>query len=230
MHNEGLSEPEIAAKLKVSKTAVHQSIKKFKQYGSYKDLHRSGIPRKTTIRDDHLIKRIVTRSPLSSINKVRAALLERGVTVCRMTVSRCLSREFGLKSYKPAIKPRLTPAMKAKRLAFAKKHQDWTPAQWGKVMFSDEFRMQQFVDRKKHVRRPRGTRFNEKYTVSTMKHLPSQMIWDAISEHGVAGISFLPPGTTMNGPRYVELLAEKLKVHMAVHNCTIFMQNGAPCH
>ena len=160
LHNEGLSERKIAAKLKVSKTAVHQSIKKFKQCGSYKDLHRSGRPRKTMIRDDHLMKRIVTRSPLSSIIKVRAALLERGVTVGRVTVSRRLSLEFGLKSYKPARKPCLTPAMKAIRLAFATKHLDWTPAQWGKVMFSDESTLQQFVVRKRHVRRPRGTRFN----------------------------------------------------------------------
>ena len=209
---------------------MHQSIKKFKQYGSYKDLHRSKRPKKTTIRDDHLIKGIVTRSPLSSINKVRAALLERGVTVGRVTVSRRLSREFGLKSYKPARKPHLTPAMNAKRLAFAKKHQDWTPAQWGKVMFSDESTLKQFVVRKRHVRPPRGTRLNEKYTISTMKHPPSQMIWGSISEHGVAGIFFLPPGTTINGPRYIELLAEKLKVHMAVHNYTIFMQDDAPCH
>jgi len=119
LHNEGLSEHKIAAKLKVSKTAVHQSIKKFNQHGSYKDLHRRGRPRKTTIRDDYLMKRIVTRSPLSSINNVRTALLERGVTVGCMTVSRRLSWEFGLKSYKPARKPRLTPAMKAKWLAFA---------------------------------------------------------------------------------------------------------------
>jgi len=172
--------------------------------------------------------RIVTRSPLSSINKVRVALLERGVTAGRMTDYRRLSREIGLKSYKPAIKPHLTPAIKAKRLAFAKKHQDWTIAQLGKVMFSDEFTLQQFVVRKRHVRWLRGTRFSEKYTISTMKHPPSQMIWGAISEHGVAGISFLPPGTNMNGPRYVEMLAEKLKNHMAVHNCTIFMQDGAP--
>jgi len=114
LHNEGLSEHKIAAKLKVSKTAVHQSIKKFNQHGSYKDLHRRGRPRKTTIRDDYLMKRIVTRSPLSSINNVRTALLERGVTVGCMTVSRRLSWEFDLKSYKPARKPRLTPAMKAK--------------------------------------------------------------------------------------------------------------------
>ena len=97
-------------------------------------------------------------------------------------------------------------------------------------MFSDESTLQQFVARKRHVRRPRGTRFNEKYTISTMKHPPSQMIWGAIFEHGVAGISFLSPGTTMNGPRYVELLAGKLNFHMAVHNCTIFVQDGAPCH
>jgi len=34
---------------------------------------------------------------MSSINKARAALLERGVTVGRMTVSRRISRELGLK-------------------------------------------------------------------------------------------------------------------------------------
>ena len=94
LHNEGLSERKIAANLKVSKTAMHQSIKKFNQYCSYKDLHRSGRPRKTTIRDDHLMKRIVTRSPLSSINKVRAAVLEREVTVGRITVSRRLRRNL----------------------------------------------------------------------------------------------------------------------------------------
>ena len=31
-------------------------------------------------------------------------------------------------------------------------------------------------------------------------------------------------------PRYVEMLQEKLKLHMEIHNCTVFMQDGAPCH
>ena len=34
----------------------------------------------------------------------------------------------------------------------------------------------------------------------------------------------------MNGPKYVELIKEKLKLHMHVHGCTISMQDGAPCH
>ena len=34
----------------------------------------------------------------------------------------------------------------------------------------------------------------------------------------------------MNGERYVNLLKSKLELHMRVHNCDIFMHDGAPCH
>jgi len=57
--------------------------------------------------------------------------------------------QFGLKSYKPAHKPRLTPHMKSKRLAFAKEHEAWTSEDWSKGMFSDECTLQKFVLRKK---------------------------------------------------------------------------------
>ena len=87
--------------------------------------------------------------------------------------------DFGLKSCKPAKKPRLTPTMKLKRLAFAKKHVSWTVQQWEKVLFSDESTLQQFNSRKLFIRRPSGQRFNEKFTVQTMKHPPSVMIWGA---------------------------------------------------
>ena len=56
------------------------------------------------------------------------------------------------------------------------------------------------------------------------------MVWGAMSRNGVAAFSFLPPGTTMNGPKYVQMLSEKLKLHLQVHNCQIFMQDGTPCH
>ena len=56
------------------------------------------------------------------MKKIRAELLRRGRRISHMTVSRCLSKEFNLKSYKPAKKPRLTATMKAKRLQFANNH------------------------------------------------------------------------------------------------------------
>ena len=46
-----------------------------------------------------------------------------------------------------------------------------------------------------------------------------------MSCRGAAGLYFIPPNTTMNGPKYVELLKEKLKLHMHVHGCTILMQD-----
>ena len=47
------------------------------------------------------------------------------------TVSIRLSKEFWLKSYRPAWKPHLTPVMKKKRLDFFRHHRHWTLAEWG---------------------------------------------------------------------------------------------------
>ena len=65
-----------------------------------------------------------------------------------------------------------------------------------------------------------------RYTICTMKHSPTQMIWSAILEDGVVGLYFLPFETSINGPQYVELWLDKLKMHMHIHRCTIFMQGG----
>ena len=51
-----------------------------------------------------------------------------------------------------------------------------------------------------------------------------------MSQHGIGGLLFLPSGTTMNGEKYVQLLSDKLQLHMQVHRCNIFMQDGAPYH
>ena len=34
----------------------------------------------------------------------------------------------------------------------------------------------------------------------------------------------------MNGEKFVKVLQEKLQLHMTVHQCDIFMHDGAPCH
>lgn len=230
LHECGFSEREISLKVNVSKTGVHQSISKFKISGNYTDLKRSGRPRKTSVRDDHVMRRMVTRSPTTSCNKIRAALAAKGTNVSLSTISRRLTKDFGLLSYKPARKPRLTQNMKKKRLTFARQYQNWTKQQWSTVLFSDESSMQQFSARAKCIRRPFGKRYDHRYTIPTVKHPPSQMIWGAMSATGTAALYFLPPKTTMNGSRYLNLLRDKLKLHMAVHRCSIFMHDGAPCH
>ena len=147
---------------------------------------------------------------------MRSALLAHGTDVSCKTVKRRLTKDFGLKAFKPAKKPRLTPAMKLKRLNFAKKHINWSREQWSRVIFSDESCLQQFGSRKHSVWRPVGKRFDEKYTQQTMKHSPKIMIWGAMSIKGTAGLFFLTPGTTMNGAKYLELLKKQVT---ASHEC-----------
>ena len=53
--------------------------------------------------------------------------------------------------------------MKAKRLTFALKHRHWMTTQWGKVLFSDESTLQQFVVHKRHVRKPPDKRCIDEY-------------------------------------------------------------------
>ena len=98
------------------------------------------------------------------------------------------------------------------------------------MFFSDESTVQQFTTSKRYVHRPTGKQFDEWYTTQTMKHSPSVMIWGEMFVNGMARLFFVPPGMTMNDQKYVDLLKDKLELHMAIHKCKIFMQDGAPCH
>ena len=50
-----------------------------------------------------------------------------------------------------------------------------------------------------------------------------------MSVDGTAALYFLPVGGAMNGSPYVNFLREKLQLHMAVHQCSVFIDDGAPC-
>ena len=126
LYKEKYSERSISQRIKRSKNAVHNAVVKFKKTGTYSDAKQSGRPRKSTPRDDHIIRRTAVRSRMSSASKIRSVLLAKGADISRRTVSRRLVIDFGLKARKPAKKPRLTPAIKAKRLGVTKKHAKWT--------------------------------------------------------------------------------------------------------
>ena len=48
-----------------------------------------------------------------------------------------------------------------------------------------------------------------------------------MSRRGASCLYFIPPNTTLNRSKYVELPKEKLKLYIHVHGCTIFIQDGA---
>ena len=90
--------------------------------------------------------------------------------------------------------------------------------------------MQQYTFRKQIVRRPVGARYEDRYTIETMKHPLSIMVWGAMSAHGTGALYFLQLGTIINAAKYLDLFNDKLEIHMMVHDCNVFVHDGAPCH
>lgn len=225
----GRSQRDIAALLGVSKTSVQQALAKFDSSGSFKDARRSGRPRKTTIQDDRIVRRLVKAFPKISAHAICSELKNAGVNVHRSTVSRRL-KGMNLSAYKPAKKPRLTEEMKRRRLAFANRYKHWTVSDWRKVMWSDECSFLQFGQYASHVRRPRGQRYVEKYTIATVKHPPTIMVWGCMSSFGRGCLTVLNRNERIDSKRYIELMENKLKLFMTIHQCEIFMQDSAPCH
>ena len=126
LHKNGLSQRQISKQLSIGKSSIKRAVTKFKNKGIYGNRKKSGKPKKTTSRDDISMKHAVARYPTSFCKKIKFHLLLKGTNASISTISRRLSKEFDLKSYKPANKLRLTFQMKKKKLEFAKKHIDWS--------------------------------------------------------------------------------------------------------
>ena len=176
LHQKGDLERQIGARIGCSKNVVHNSLKIFEKDRSYCDKPKLGRLRKISKRRDIMIKKAVVRSPSSTTNKIRSELLRKGTIISKKITRRCLSQEFGLKSCKPARKPRLTERMKSKRLAFAHKCAGWSPEQWANGFFLVESTEQQFATTQRHVWRAERKRYEHRYLAATVKHPPSLML------------------------------------------------------
>ena len=191
-----------------------------------------GRRKKTSNTTDKLIKREVEKNPRLTALELKNMHPKLMENVAVRTIQHRLQKGLGLPIHKAAKKPLLTQRMRKQRIAFAKKYIHWTPAQWKKVMFSDESNFQVFRMGSPMIRRPRSSnRFDPKYTVPTVKHPDSVMAWGAFSgEMGRGGLYFLPKNKKMNGEAYIKVLEEHMLSMFRIHNCEMFMQDSAPCH
>jgi len=82
------------------------------------------------------------------------------------------------------------------------------------------------------VRRPLHVpRHDPRYTVRTVKHPDSVMVWKAFNGmHRRGGLYCLPKNVTMKGSNYLEVLKDHLIPFWRIHQPTDFMQDGAPAH
>lgn len=232
---QGMSVIRVAEVLKVTRTSVYNLKKAAAAVPPGTTPPRkegSGAPRKTSQRTDSLLKREMKADPFLNAVGLKKKHPELLAAVSVRTIQHRLQKDLKMPIRRCAKKPLLTAAMKKKRIDFCKKYEDWTPEQWQKVMFSDESTFRLVRAGTKLVRRPRDiSRYDPKYTVKTVKHPDSVMVWGAFSGNkGRSGLYFLPKNVTMKGANYVEVLREHLLTFWDIHECTHFMHDSAPAH
>lgn len=227
LRDENYSIRQISNRLNLPKSSVFNTIKYFNETGAFAYPKPAGRKLSTTPATDRVILLASKRDPFASSSLIKSNLPAPAPS--NRTIRRRLVKS-GYKSYKPAKKPCLSKKNIKDRLAFCGKYRHWTEDQWARVMFSDETTICQFGAFSRHVRRPKGKRYDPHYTIKTVKNAPKVMVWGAITTAGRSGLWFMPKDTTINGRVYLTILQEKLQPFMEIRNCTFFQHDGAPCH
>ena len=233
LDQEGYSQRQIADRVECCQKSVSLILKKEKTNGSLADRPIPGRARKTTRREDSLLVRKNKADRFKTAPQIRNEIRrEHGIDISISTTQRRL-REVGLIGRKPRRKPRLTVKHKKARIAYARAHRDWTPAQWARVIFSDESRFLLYrSDGRVYVRRMPGEEFHETCVQTTVKHGGGGiMVWGCMTANGI-GLLCDVKGS-LNGRSYIDILDNNLipsiHLHALTNNCQ-FQQDNAPCH
>jgi transposase len=232
---EGIKTAEIAARLGRHPAAVRKHIAAFKKLPpttppfSFKK--RPGPKSKIDIRMKDRLRRYVSQFPFKTAKELKNEVGGWSNISVRI-IQHVLQKQLGLPSRKASKKPLLTQKMLEKRLKFCNKYKHWKESDWEQVMFSDESTFRLVNSRGATVRRPSTiSRYLQKYTIPTVKHSASVMVWGCFSgARGRGGLYFLPKNLTMNGERYRTVLENHLLPFMRIHRSKWFLQDGAPCH
>ena len=190
LRNEGQSLRKIARTLQLSVTAVAKTVKQFEQTGTLEDRKRSGRPRVTSKSDNKFIRVTSLRNRRLTAPEIQAQLnATRSTDVSTSTVQRRL-RDAGLKGRIAAKKPLLRVINRKKRLAWAKKHRNWTSEEWKSVLWTDESKFEIFgSNRRVFVRRREGERMRSTCVVPTIKHGGgSVMVWGCFAGERVGDL------------------------------------------
>ena len=165
----------------------------------------SGCPRKSSKRQDRLLKRIQLRDRSATSAELAQKWQQAGVSA--RTV-RLRLFENGLVSRRAAKKPLLSKKNIRDRLIFCRKYGEWTAEDWGKVIFSDEASFRLFgASGKRLVRRWKGERYHQSCVMPTVKHPETIHVWGCFSSKGVGGsLTILPKNTAMNKEWYQNTL------------------------
>ncbi len=168
LHKEGKTQKVIAKEAGCSQSSVSKHINR-----EAKGRKRCGRKKCTSNRDNRILERIVKQNPFKNVWEIHKEWTAAGVSASRTTTHRRM-QDMGFRVH---VKPLLNNRQCQKRLAWAKDKEDWTAAEWSKVMFSDEnfaFPLE--------IRVPESGGREERHRihVASVKFPQSVMVWGAM--------------------------------------------------
>jgi len=222
---EEANQKKVARDLNMCRCTVRKIWLKFLKTNTVSDLKKSGRPCLLSERGHRDLVILAKKSPFCGpLQLVEGSKCYP--SMCRSTIQRYL-RKSGLYGRKAAKKPMLTEEHMKRRLNWCKAYSNFTEDMWLKVMFSDESQIQRFTTHCRHVRRPVGARFQNRYVCKTVKYGGiSILCWGAILGDGTRTIVRCPP--RLNSEAYQDVLDVGIRDMYKEDN--IFMHDGAPCH
>ena len=126
-----------------------------------------------------------------------------------------------------ARKPLLTKEHIRKRILWCKQYSAMTEAEWEKVLFSDESKVEMVSSRRCYVRRHVGQRFKSIYVCKTLRFGGSSiMVWGCLKGDGSRKLVRCPQ--KLDSTSYQEVLKEGL--YGFYDYDSVFMHDGALCH
>jgi transposase len=234
---DGLQTEEIARFTNISKRAIQKIVKRYKERGHHENAPKVGRPRRLNERairhlQIHLEKD--RHQSLSDITDFVNNFAEPRVSID--TIQRVLERDLDMHARISAPKPFLKDTHKRARLAWAREHQTWGPADWRCVIWTDEASVE--IGKSSRVnwvwRRP-GERDLDKCLTPTFKSgRQSLMIWGCIA-YGKRGPLIRIPKDSRKGSDYVRLvlggpLWDFYKEIYEEKGLATVMEDGAPVH
>ena len=234
LHKAGIVVKDIARQTRVKVRTVQRLIKRFKDEGGVCAPHpkpKAGRPRKVSQRTIKVMKRHLAATPKLTARQLKEKNPHLLADVSIRTIQQRIHEDIGFGNFKSRPKPLLTPRNMQNRVKFCTKYEAWTEDDWKEVLWMDEATF--FVSGSHHNRvyRPRGSDpYLPQYTVPTVKHPQSVMVWGSFAYGGVGELIMLPKNIRMNQYNYYELLNDVLEDSFEKSGGSFLMQDGAPCH
>lgn len=238
LHKVGKSASEIFTtlkKLKISRMFVYRTINRFIETGTVEDRRRQGRPR--NIRDKQMVQSVAARIRRNPVRK--QSVMARELNISKMSMSRLLSDDLGLKAYRRSTGHLLTQRLKEQRVIKSKRLlQRYANNGHRKILFTDEkiFTIEEAFNRQNdRVYATSSREARDKVPKIQRGHHPaSVMVWWGVAYDGTTKLHFCEKGVKTSAKVYqntvLENVVKELGNTLFRNQQWSFQQDSAPAH